>query len=149
SRALEFTALPSTQALEFTVLLALFSLLFAFLLSLRDKGLITAAHDLSDGGLAVAATEMAFAAGVGASLELRESLSSAAWFFGEEQARFLVAAPENDVAAILEAARIAGVPALRVGEMGGNALRLGASSVPLEMLREAWSTGFGRLMGET
>ncbi|MEO1602151.1 MAG: phosphoribosylformylglycinamidine synthase subunit PurL, partial [Pseudomonadota bacterium] len=120
----------------------------AFLLSLRDKGLITAAHDLSDGGLAVAAAEMAFAAGVGASLELRESLSSAAWFFGEEQARFLVAAPENDVAAILEAARIAGVPALRVGEMGGSALRLGASSVPLETLREAWSTGFARLMGE-
>ncbi|MEM9144767.1 MAG: phosphoribosylformylglycinamidine synthase subunit PurL [Pseudomonadota bacterium] len=116
--------------------------------ALKAKGLITAAHDLSDGGLAVAAAEMSLAAGIGVHLTGREGLAPAAWFFGEEQGRYLLGAPENDLPAVLDAARIAGVPAARVGEMGGRAVRLGTSSLPLETLRQAWSTGFVRLMGE-
>ena len=48
--------------------------------ALKAKRLITAAHDLSDGGLAVAAAEMALAAGTGVTLEAAEQLSPPAWF---------------------------------------------------------------------
>ncbi|HUF87617.1 MAG TPA: phosphoribosylformylglycinamidine synthase subunit PurL, partial [Thermohalobaculum sp.] len=58
---------------------------------LRAEDLITAAHDLSDGGLAVAAAEMALAAGTGVALEADPALPAAAWFFGEDQGRYLVA----------------------------------------------------------
>jgi len=117
--------------------------------SLKSKGLVTAAHDLSDGGLGVAAAEMALAAGWGVSLQAREDLRTVHWFFGEDQGRFLVAAPnEVEVSEIMELARIAGVPAARIGEMGGDAIRLGRANLSLAKLREAWETGFARLMGE-
>ena len=58
-------------------------------------GLVAAAHDLSDGGLALAAAEMALAGGVGVDLQADAALGAAAWFFGEDQGRYLMAcAPE-------------------------------------------------------
>jgi phosphoribosylformylglycinamidine synthase len=117
--------------------------------SLHRDGLIAAAHDLSDGGLAVAAAEMALAAGTGLRLEAAERLGPLEWFFGEDQGRYLVAAPDETAAdAVLDAARIAGVPAARVGEMGGDRVRLGSASVPLARLRARHESGFPRLMGE-
>ncbi len=117
--------------------------------SLARKGLVAAAHDLSDGGLAVAAAEMALAAGQGVRLGARDSLDPLAWFFGEEQGRYLVAAEsEAAVAEIQEAARIAGVPAARVGEITGDTVRLGAARLPLAELRAAWESGLARMMGE-
>jgi len=116
---------------------------------LGRKGLIAAAHDLSDGGLAVAAAEMALAAGCGVALDERDDLDQAAWFFGEDQGRYLVAVPsENEVAEIEEAARIAGVASAKVGEMRGDAIRLGEGELMLDALAEAHSTALPRLMGE-
>jgi phosphoribosylformylglycinamidine synthase len=116
--------------------------------ALKAEGLITAAHDLSDGGLAVAAAEMALAAGTGVAVEAAEGFASLAWFFGEDQGRYLVAAPEAAVARILADAIAAGVAARRVGHTGGDAVRLGASEVGLAQLRDIHETGFARLMGE-
>jgi phosphoribosylformylglycinamidine synthase len=56
------------------------------------RGLVRACHDLSEGGLAVAAAEMAFAGGVGADLTSPDTaeLSDAIWLFSESTTRFLV-----------------------------------------------------------
>ena len=102
-------------------------------------GRVAACHDLSDGGLLVAAAEMALAGGVGA--ELRSPLADAtAGLFGEDQARYLLAVEEPDN--VLERAVAAGVPALRIGETGGSALTVeGHSSISLDelhALHEAW-----------
>ena len=51
--------------------------------AIRDR-LVTAAHDLSDGGLAVALAEMAIASGIGAVVEPPDTMSAAATFFGED-----------------------------------------------------------------
>lgn len=115
--------------------------------ALHGRGLITAAHDLSDGGLAVAAAEMAFAGDTGLVLDAPEGVSPAGWFFGEDQARYLVATTDPD--AVLARAGGAGVPARAVGRTGGAAVRLGAAEVALAALREAHETGLPRLMGET
>ena len=63
-----------------------------FVASLIRAGRVSAVHDLSDGGLAVALAEMAMAGGIGASVEARRA-SSHAFFFGEDQGRYVLTAP--------------------------------------------------------
>src|SRR3954453_19998684 len=82
--------------------------------------LVASCHDLADGGLLVAVAEMAMVGGVGATLEAGpEGLPPHAWWFGEDQARYLLAVP--DAAAVLAAAQVAGVPAAPIGRSGGKA----------------------------
>lgn len=101
---------------------------------------ITAAHDLSDGGLALAAADMALAAGLGLTL----SGDSTGWWFGEDQARYLVAT--DNAEAVLADASDQGVPAEIVGVVEGEALVLGAASVSLSDLRNAFEGGLPTLM---
>jgi phosphoribosylformylglycinamidine synthase subunit PurL len=61
-------------------------------------GLVSAVHDLSDGGLAVALAEMAIASGLGAEVEANPDYTPAQWWFGEDQGRYVVTVP--DVAAL-------------------------------------------------
>ncbi len=108
---------------------------------------VVAAHDLSDGGLAVALAEMALAGGVGATIEPPEGAIPHAWLFGEDQARYLLAAETDEAEAIIRAANVAGVPGRRIGTTGGDrlALGLGEAPVPLEALRaahEGWLPGY-------
>ena len=102
-------------------------------------GRVAACHDLSDGGLLVAAAEMALAGGVGAALR-SPLVDAVAGLFGEDQARYLLAV--EDPEGMLERAAAAGVPALTIGETGGGALTVGGrSSISLDELRdlhEAW-----------
>ncbi|MEM1299309.1 MAG: phosphoribosylformylglycinamidine synthase subunit PurL, partial [Pseudomonadota bacterium] len=116
--------------------------------ALWAKGLITAAHDLSDGGLAVAATEMALAAGTGVSLEAHGDLAPDAWFFGEDQGRYLVTCKEEGASALVDMAIAAPMSVRRVGKAGGNTVRLGASEVALTELQGAHEGGFAAMMGE-
>ena len=109
-------------------------------------GLVRACHDLSEGGLAVAAAEMAFAGGLGARLSLggvpREGeLPDEVLLFAESNTRFLCEVrPQN--AAAFEAA-LAGIPHARIGEVvaadrleiAGDAARISAE---LATLKEAW-----------
>ena len=53
-------------------------------------GQIKAAHDISDGGLLVALTEMALSGNLGADINIPKSDTLLAWAFGEDQARYLV-----------------------------------------------------------
>jgi phosphoribosylformylglycinamidine synthase len=114
-------------------------------------GAVTACHDLSDGGLAVALAEMALAGGTGAAIERPEDPGAAierpadpeaalaplhAWLFGEDQARYIVTLA--DAGPLLAAARSAGVPAAVVGTTGGDALILpGGCTISLDGLRES------------
>ena len=105
------------------------------------SGRVTACHDLSDGGLLVAAVEMAIAGGRGIVLdELPAGLPRIAYLFGEDQARYLL--ETGDPAAVLAAARTAGVPARVIGRVGGASLTLpGAGAISVDALRaknEAW-----------
>ena len=75
-------------------------------------GLISAAHDISDGGLAVVA-EMCIAGRLGASIDVPETGNRIGWAFGEDQARYVIATSAPD--ALLTAAQEAGVPAAAIG----------------------------------
>ncbi|MBI1273191.1 MAG: phosphoribosylformylglycinamidine synthase subunit PurL [Alphaproteobacteria bacterium] len=110
---------------------------------LIDRRLVTACHDTADGGLLVTIAEMALAGATGATLTPRPEQPAAFWF-GEDQARYVVTA--SDPAPILEAAQAAGVHAQPVGTTGGNALSLAdGSAIKLADLRkahESWLPGF-------
>ena len=77
-----------------------------FVRALIRDGLVTAVHDLSDGGLAVALAEMAMASGIGATVDAPNDADPAAVFFGEDQGRYvLTAAPGSGMDALSERAR--------------------------------------------
>ncbi|MCU9849688.1 phosphoribosylformylglycinamidine synthase subunit PurL [Defluviimonas sp. WL0024] len=97
-----------------------------------------AATDLSDGGLALAAFEMAEAAGIGVALDSGET----GQLFGEDQARYLVAVAADKAEALLEAARAAGVPAAAVGRFGGRTVRFGTAEAPLAELASIYRSAF-------
>jgi len=114
-----------------------------FVRKLIDDGIVTAVHDLSDGGLAVALAEMAMAGRVGARLDgAPDGVPPHAFWFGEDQARYLVTAKTADVEAILAGARSAGVPVMRLGTTAGDALAIaGERALPVAALItrfEAW-----------
>ena len=108
-----------------------------FVLSLVRAGRVTAVHDLSDGGLAVALAEMAIAGGIGASVQAEGA--EHAFFFGEDQGRYVLACAPGQSAAIAEEATSLGVPLSRIGVTGGETLRLGgAAPLALAALVEAY-----------
>src|SRR5690606_6442338 len=96
-------------------------------------GLVTACHDVSDGGLYVAIAEMALAGDIGAALDLP---AEAGWLFGEDQGRYLLTTADAD--AVLARAAAAGVPARAIGRTGSDALTLnGQSAISVARLRRA------------
>ncbi len=107
---------------------------------------VSAVHDLSDGGLAVALAEMALAGDIGATIAVPDAIASHAWLFGEDQARYLVVADEGEADTIQRGADVASIFCLRIGTTGGDALVLGReAAIPLAELRRAheeWLPGF-------
>ncbi|MEL7466124.1 MAG: phosphoribosylformylglycinamidine synthase subunit PurL [Pseudomonadota bacterium] len=114
--------------------------------ALHGAGLLTAAHDLSDGGLAVAAAEMALAGGIGVRIEADGALSAAEWFFGEDQGRYLLAVPAASLDAALSKAAETGVAARRVGQAGSDRIDLGSATAALGDARAAHEGGFEKIM---
>jgi len=103
------------------------------------QGRITAVHDLSDGGLAVALAEMAIAGALGARIEKPPGPGAAAAFFGEDQGRYVITADPRAAEMILGDAN--GVPVHRIGTVEGDALRLGnAGRIRVARLAEAYET---------
>jgi phosphoribosylformylglycinamidine synthase II len=85
-------------------------------------GAVRACHDVSDGGLLVAIAEMAMAGHTGVSVTAAPTAPAHAFWFGEDQARYVLATA--DAPAVLAAARAAGIPAVHLGKSGGDALTL-------------------------
>ncbi len=111
-------------------------------------GRVSAAHDLSDGGLAVGLAEMAMAGDIGARIEtLPARVPAHAALFGEDQGRYLVTTSDPD--RILADAKAAGVPALKLGITGSAALALPeGESLSLAELREAHEGWFPAYMAQ-
>src|SRR5581483_2568699 len=120
-----------------------------FVRELIRDGAVTAAHDLSDGGLAVSVAEMAIASGIGAVLEAPADLPGHQFWFGEDQARYLLTA--KDAEPIMQRAKAAGVPIRRLGATGGKVLTIeGERSLPVAELKrdfEAWLPAY--MAGQT
>jgi phosphoribosylformylglycinamidine synthase len=120
-----------------------------FVLSLIAARWVSACHDLSDGGLAITAAEMALAGNTGCRLEAGPApLTNEAWLFGEDQGRYLIATRQPDL--VRAAATTRGVPAAIVGRtMPDGALTLpGANPISLSELRRAHEAWLPEYMAE-
>ncbi|MGA8228779.1 MAG: phosphoribosylformylglycinamidine synthase subunit PurL [Xanthobacteraceae bacterium] len=118
-----------------------------FVRILIHENIATAAHDISDGGLLVALAEMAMASGIGAQLAPAPGkIPAHAFWFGEDQGRYLVTVHSGAVDAILARAAIAGVPVRRIGTTSGETLAIADERpVLVEALSErfeAWLPGY-------
>jgi len=103
-----------------------------------NHALIKACTDLSDGGLALAAFEMAEAAGVGVHLDEADT----AVLFGEDQGRYLIACNFDQAEALMIGAGRAGVSIQSVGRFTGDAVRIGGAEAPLAELSQVFRNGF-------
>ena len=109
-------------------------------------GLLTSAHDLSEGGLAQALAEASLRHGVGVTVTVGDD--AFVELFSESGARCLVTVGRDDAGALEAMAGALGVPVRRLGTTGGDALTVdGHVSVPLEELRTAWTSTLPRAIG--
>ena len=99
---------------------------------------ITACTDLSDGGLALAAFELAVAAGCGLKIDSEE----APVLFGEDQARYLVACGFDQAEYLMAMGQTAEVPVTLVGTLGGEDVAFGRFKAPMEALLPLFQTSF-------
>ena len=109
----------------------------------RD-GLLASAHDLSEGGLAIALAESCLAGRIGARIEdlgpddPNAPLSPFAALFSESTARVLVSARTEHINALGQLASAHGITLSRLGEVGGEALVIeGQFEVGVDELRAA------------
>ncbi|KPP84788.1 MAG: phosphoribosylformylglycinamidine synthase subunit PurL [Rhodobacteraceae bacterium HLUCCA08] len=111
---------------------------------IRDsRAWIDVCTDLSDGGLALAAFELAEAAGVGVTLDTDDT----AQLFGEDQARYLIGCSFDKAEALMVAAGKAGVPLHAVGRFGGDTVTMGGAAAPLAELSALYRTAFEEVFG--
>jgi phosphoribosylformylglycinamidine synthase len=115
------------------------------------QGAVRAAHDCSEGGLAVALAEMCFVRDLGCRVRFPpSSLRPDALLFGEDASRILVSYAPAQAERVKAICAAAGVPCEEIGEVGGAKLILeGLLDAPLAELREPWARAIPRLLGET
>jgi phosphoribosylformylglycinamidine synthase len=107
-----------------------------------DQGLLAAAHDISDGGLLVALAEMCLAHGIGADIETD---GDTGYWFGEDQARYVVAVAGDKAEAFEALAK--DLSLTRLGKTSGHTLTFGASlSISVRELHDIYEGWFPALM---
>ncbi|MEC8622355.1 MAG: phosphoribosylformylglycinamidine synthase subunit PurL [Pseudomonadota bacterium] len=107
---------------------------------------ITACHDISDGGLLVALAEMALAGRCGADITVEpDGIPLSHYCFGEDQGRYLVATRDKII--ITEMAKKCGIELTYLGKSGGNTLTVNKrASISLSSLRDAHESWFPEYM---
>ena len=117
-----------------------------FVRKLIETGMITACHDLSDGGLAIALAEMVIKSHHGISAKLTGKTPAHAELFGEDQARYLISVNAEKYAAVEEQAKKAGVKLTNLGKVTGQDLvveeHIKLSAKQLENAYESWFPDF-------
>ena len=119
-----------------------------FVLGLIAGGVIRTVHDLSDGGLVVAAAEMALASDVGVTLDATSRAHAHIFLFGEDQGRYLISTREPEV--VIARALAAHVNVSEVGVAGGQAFASeDLFSIDLDTLRSVHEGWLPALMNAT
>nr|BCX00889.1 MAG: phosphoribosylformylglycinamidine synthase subunit PurL [Bacteroidota bacterium] len=121
--------------------------LHELLLELIASGLVRSAHDVSDGGLAVALAESCLFGNLGARVRLEDPIRPDALLFGEGQSRVLISARPDDLSAIVSRARDFQVPVQVLGTVGGDRLKINDwIDLPLEAIRRVYEFAIPRRM---
>ena len=116
-----------------------------FLRQAMGKGLITAAHDISDGGLLVGMADMLLAGSVGAEIDA-PTKNTHGWAFGEGQARYIIATADSD--AFISEAQQTGITVTKIGcTTAATELKINdGDTISVEELRTAYEECIPSLM---
>ncbi len=115
---------------------------------LIETGALDTVHDVSDGGLLVAIAEMAMAGGRGVQISAEAAGETIAFFFGEDQGRYVVGVPADDAERILGDAGKSGVRAALLGYAGGDRIAVSdVGELSVAALRRAHEGWFPAFMG--
>jgi phosphoribosylformylglycinamidine synthase II len=118
-----------------------------FVRGLIEAGRVDTVHDLSDGGLLTAIAEMALPRGIGANVGLAGLPDAISFWFGEDQARYVVAAPFAEAEKIVAEARAAFITVAELGKTGGDSITLDdASSIGVASLKDGFEGWFPNFM---
>jgi phosphoribosylformylglycinamidine synthase len=115
----------------------------------RD-GMLSSAHDLSEGGLAVALVESCLQGHRGARVVLPEGADPFVWLFGESAGRALVSVPRSEELRFSDMCEARGLPWVRLGVVEAEEAPLEVQdvlSVPLDELRSAYEDTLPRIFG--
>lgn len=118
--------------------------LINLLIAGREKKIFTAAHDLSQGGLTAALTEMVLRHGVGATVEL-ENVGVA--LLSETPGRVLVAIEPSQSALLTQEADAHNIALTKIGVTGGDSLIINGAQIGLAELRKAHTETIPKLFG--
>ncbi|WP_375614535.1 phosphoribosylformylglycinamidine synthase subunit PurL [Bartonella sp. AC535YNZD] len=120
-----------------------------FVRDVIHRGFVHAAHDLSDGGLAIALAEMVIKAGKGIKTKLSNQSPEHAELFGEDQGRYLLAVKPEALNSLKELAQISAVSLIELGNVAGDALDIdGILKLSIDKLTKAYENWFPQFMGE-
>jgi phosphoribosylformylglycinamidine synthase subunit PurL len=118
-----------------------------FVRVLIEQGRVDTVHDVSDGGLLVAIAEMAMKDGIGADIGQASLADAIPFFFGEDQGRYLIAAPFAEAEKIVAEARAVFIPVAELGKTGGDAITINDKDrVSIKQLRAGHEGWFPRFM---
>jgi phosphoribosylformylglycinamidine synthase len=110
----------------------------------RTKKIFTAAHDLSQGGLAATLTEMVLRYNVGATIDLNNVGMA---LLSETPGRVVVAIDSVQVVALSVEASAQKITLTKIGVTGGDSLTINGAVIPLAELRKAHTETFPKLFG--
>jgi phosphoribosylformylglycinamidine synthase II len=125
-------------------------LLAETLLAANRDGLVSAAHDLSEGGLAQAVVEAALIGRTGCRIALPADADPFVWLFAESAGRALVAVPRAEEARFTELCGERGLPCVRLGAVDAMSQEVeiqGMATFGLAELSVAWEGTLPALFG--
>lgn len=121
-------------------------------LTAAQEQLFSSAHDLAEGGLAVALAEACLTQPektIGARVAINSNFRPDALLFGESQSRVLVSFPQASLPRLQELAQTADLPVTVLGEVGGTELEIvGYLRLSVDMLQKEWRTALAQQLGK-
>ena len=118
-------------------------------LEAAEAGLLLAAHDCSDGGLAVALAELCFSSlgreAIGAEVNLKATLGPTSLLFSESPSRIIISFDPSDASAVQEIAERNNAPLAIIGRVGGSTIKISSNGQDavesdVSVLEAAWRT---------
>ncbi len=125
-------------------------ILQAFLLEAIEKGLIESAHDISEGGLAIALAECCISQKktIGAKVNINTDIRQDCLLFGEDQSRIIVSVKESNINKLKGLHTVySSINLLEIGVVGGSALKINdVIDVDVEQLFSSYYTSIESIM---
>ncbi len=149
---LQYAVLGKTEGRPPAIDLALEKKVLDGVLSAIQGGLVASAHDLSEGGLAVALAESCISGGgLGAAVNVETALRADHALFSESQSRILLSAKPEQAAALKASLAERGIGCAELGTVGGSSLTINVNgkagiASPVEQLEKVWKDAIPCLM---